>query len=274
MPLTLPLLFDTVVEEIGDRLKAIPPLIWVDDEPTEEDLTHILEQTTASKFDKHSLKLSMVKELQMGKAKLICKRTSSVKILAIVYEDTHIPWEHFSSIFRAVGDPIGPLWRIVWFANRSKRSIPDEGKEPEREHINGGYTQTCTSRSIVIYREEEVCRVLVHELLHAACTDKKEYTDIVDIESETESWAELIWIGILARGRKSVAHRLWKIQAQWIIDQANILQGRNNVKDRNSYSWRYTIGRIDFLKSLGLPFPNVSMRKIGSLRLTSPDLDL
>jgi hypothetical protein len=269
----LPLLFNTLVEEIGNRLKTTPDLLWVDDEPSEDDLKHILTQTAVSKFDVNSLKLSMVKELQMGIAKLICKRSSNVKILAIVYEDTQIPWDHFSSIFRAVGDPIGPMWRIVWFANRSKRIIPIEGKEPEREHINGGYTHACTSRSIVIYREEEVCRVLVHELLHAACTDKKEYTDIVDIESETEAWAELIWIGILARGRKTVAHRLWKVQAQWIIDQANILQRRNNVKDRNSYSWRYTIGRIAFLKSLGLSFPTVSSTNVNSLRLTSPDLD-
>lgn len=251
---------------------------WVRDEPTQEDLSHILNEIAPSPFDL-ILRQEVYDDLKAGKAKLVTKRGAAssplgmqgptAKVLAIVYPDTHIPWATFGKIFQAFGQPTGKQWRLVWFANKKRRMIPN-GK-PKAFDMNGGYTYACQS-DIVIYREEEAPRVLVHELLHASCTDDMNQPEEIR-EVLTESWAELFLIAILSPTIRK-AKKLWEIQSQWIIDQETVL--KRFVNKPTDYAWRYTVGRREVLESLGLRFPQPSPDPAfmlgGSLRFTSSSI--
>jgi len=177
------MILDTIYEQLSVKKD---PLIWVRDEPTDDDIRHIRKSGEPSKFDTLGLRFKMLEDLGSGKAKLICKSSSFAKVLAIVYPDTEIPWDIFAKIFQAFGRPKKDTWRIVWFANPTKRHLPDTFVEPDESHVNGGYTYACEPSTIVIYRKEEVCRVLVHELLHAACTDDMHHPEhIREVLTET-----------------------------------------------------------------------------------------
>lgn len=270
---------------------------WVRDEPTEDDLSYILKQglQTPSPFDPLNLREQVFKDLRAGKAKLVCRVGLSppAKILAVVYPDTKIPWELFGRIFSAVGHPTLPAkqWRVIWFAHPRKREFPEiTSKEPQANalnaslhnepiqplHVNGGYAYACQPETIVIYREEEAGRVLVHELLHAACTDDMKNPEEVR-EVLTESWAELFLIAVLAKGSLTKAKKLWRMQAQWIIDQETVLKGYGVLTPLN-YAWRYTVGRREVMEGMGLRFPAPSGDPMfvlgGSLRFTSPSLEM
>jgi hypothetical protein len=141
------------------------------------------------------------------------------------------------------------------------------------QHINGGYAYACAPETIVIYREEEVERVLIHELLHAACTDDMDKPEWLR-EVLTETWAELFLVAILANGSLRKATRLWKIQAQWIANQQHVLTTEYGVLTPESFPWRYTVGRATALQNLGImlppPSPEPRLALGNSLRFTSP----
>ena len=276
----IPFVLETIVQSLVPiKRNAFP---WVDDQPTKQDLDHIFNQTS-DEFDALKLKDQMLADLRSGKATLVTKRGPYAKVLAVVYPGTVIPWELFGDIFVAFGKPKANeakreeakgqakrteskpnSWRIVWFAHPQKRLLPTKG-EVAPQHVNGGYTHTCVADTIVIYREEEVCRVLVHELLHAACTDDPSLS-VAHQEVYTETWAELFLIAILAKGSVKKAASLWKKQAQWIADQEYVL--RNYGVTESSYGWRYTVGRRRVLASLGIPLPPPSGVSQESLRFT------
>ena len=272
MPLPLPLLLETLCSKI--QTTDANPLFWVNDEPTPEDLDHILKQAKdSSPFDPLGLRKQTMDDLKQNKARLITKRCAYAKVLAIVYKTTApIPWDLFAKIFQAFGKPKNQDWRLVWFANPAQRLYPPIGQEPGAADVNGGYATRCLPGTIVIYREEEVARVLVHELLHAACTDNMD--DPVElIEAKTETWAELFLIAILAQGKLRKANSLWKLQAQWIADQEYILMHNYNILNKSNYVWRYTVGRRDILQGLGIDLPPPAPSKL-SLRFTDPSLCL
>jgi len=276
----------------------------VRDEPTEDDLTHILKETSPSPFDPLKLRAEVYDDLKAGKARLVTKRGPTAKILAIVYPETKIPWATFGKIFQAFGEPLSratsgePLsratsgepakgqkqWRLVWFANKKQRTFPERAPTQanlasshtlrvEPLHINGGYAYSCQPETIVIYREEEAARVLVHELLHASCTDNMNQPEEIR-EVLTESWAELFLIAILS-STPAKAKKLWASQSQWIVDQETVLKGYG-VTSPADYAWRYTVGRRGVLEGLGLRFPRPSQDPAfmlgGSLRFTSSAL--
>ena len=258
-------------------LETLMPLIqrkpfpWVDDQPTKDDLDHIFTQRS-DEFDTLKLKDTMLADLQAGNAKLVTKSGPFAKVLAVVYPDTVIPWKLFGEIFVAFGPPVNKgqpkgkdSWRIGWFAHPKRREI-GPGEEPGPEHVNGGYTYPCNNDTIVIYREEEVCRVLVHELLHASCTDDHSL-DIIDQEAATETWAELFLVAIQAKTPRAAA-ALWAKQAKWIADQEYLLRTRHNVNDRTSYAWRYTVARRKVLEGLGISLPRGGAPTSNSLRFT------
>jgi hypothetical protein len=291
------------------------PFEWVRDEPTEEDLRHIQKEgkESPSIYDELDLRGQMIDELQAGRAVLKTWRGSAssslgaklpagasplgmqgsyAKVLAIVYPDTKIPWATFGKIFTAFGPPpkSGAPWRIVWFAHPKKREFPSANAEGfqsrsnitnERtsqvtpQHINGGYAYACAPETIVIYREEEVERVLIHELLHAACTDNMDNPEWLR-EVLTETWAELFLVAILANGSLRKAKQLWKIQAQWIANQQHVLTTEYGVLTPESFPWRYTVGRASALQNLGIKLPPPSSQPradlANSLRFTSPAL--
>ena len=272
------LVLDTIVDKIQTDSK---PFIWVRDEPTEDDINHLKKEgSEPSKFDTNGLKKQMMDDLAAGKAKLITKSGPYAKVLAVVYPGTKIPWETFAKIFVAFGRTHTP-WRVVWFAHPKKREISfanananaDADAEPGPAHLNGGYAYACMPGTIVIYREEEVERVLIHELLHASCTDNMNKSQ-EEIEVLTETWAELFLVAVLANGSKRKAHQLWKIQAQWISNQEAALI-KMGVTSPKSFAWRYTVGRRQVLEGLGIQIPsaNPSLEERNiSLRFTSPEL--
>ena len=268
------------------------PFEWVRDEPTEDDLRHIQKEgkESPSIYDELDLRGQMIDELQAGRAVLKTWRGGYAKVLAIVYPHTKIPWTTFGKIFTAFGPPKGKggaLWRIVWFAHPKKREFPFSFQTPpnitnERtsqlthvtpKHINGGYAYACAPETIVIYREEEVERVLVHELLHAACTDDMDKPEWLR-EVLTETWAELFLVAILANGSLRKSKQLWKIQAQWIANQQHVLTTEYGVITPESFPWRYTVGRATALQNLGItlppPSPEPRLALGNSLRFTSP----
>ena len=287
-----------VLETIMRRLVTNKkPFEWVRDEPTEDDLRHIQKEgkESPSIYDELDLRGQMIDELQAGRAVLKTWQGPYAKVLAIVYPDTKIPWATFGKIFTAFGPPRegGAPWRIVWFAHPKKREFPSANAEGfqsrsnitnERtsqvthvtpKHINGGYAYACAPETIVIYREEEVERVLVHELLHAACTDNMENPEWLR-EVLTETWAELFLVAILANGSLRKAKQLWKIQAQWIANQEHVLTTEYGVLTPDSFPWRYTVGRAAALQNLGIKLPPPSSQPradlANSLRFTSPAL--
>ena len=278
-----------VLETIMKRMvNTKKPFEWVRDEPTEEDLRHIQKEgkESPSIYDELDLRGQMIDELRAGRAVLKTWRGSYAKVLAVVYPDTKIPWATFGKIFTAFGPPKGKgLWRVVWFAHPKKREFPSSFQTPSNitnertlthvtpKHINGGYAYACAPETIVIYREEEVERVLIHELLHAACTDDMNKPEWMR-ELLTETWAELFLVAILANGSLRKATRLWKIQAQWIANQQHVLTTEYGVLTPDSFPWRYTVGRATALQNLGIMLPPPSSQPrlaLGnSLRFTSP----
>jgi len=284
-----------VLETIMKRMvNTKKPFEWVRDEPTEDDLRHIQKEgkESPSIYDELDLRGQMIDELQAGRAVLKTWQGPFAKVLAVVYPDTKIPWATFGKIFTAFGPPRegGAPWRIVWFAHPKKREFPSANAEGfqsrsnitnERtsqvtpQHINGGYAYACAPETIVIYREEEVERVLIHELLHAACTDNMENPEWLR-EVLTETWAELFLVAILANGSLRKAKQLWKIQAQWIANQQHVLTTEYGVLTPDSFPWRYTVGRASALQNLGITLPPASSQPradlANSLRFMSPNL--
>ena len=56
---------------------------------------------------------------------------------------------------------------------RKKKQLPKEKNDIlHSENVNSGLTYACVEHNqILLYREEELCKVLIHELFHAFCGD-------------------------------------------------------------------------------------------------------
>lgn len=281
----LPAVLDQCVESVGSALKTTDPLVWVNDEPTQDDLDHILNETSYSRFDPLELRKTMYEDLKTGKARLVCRRCRYAKVLVVGYKGTTLSWRLWARIFQAFGPPPAKTgekeWRVVLFANPTPRLFPDSSKNlntvvseegmPGPAHINGGYAYPKRPTSVIIYRLEEAERVLVHELLHAAGTDNLTLPEETR-EVLTETWAELFLIAIQAQGNKKKAQALWQEQAQWIADQNARLKTEFGVDTPSKYAWRYTVGRTEALASLGLDLPEGQSHRAFSLRFTAPSL--
>jgi hypothetical protein len=280
--MNLPIPLVTIMEKLGSAAKK--PWHWVTEQPTDDDLNHLFSASNETNVSNHltdttDLRIKVLDDLRAGKARLVCKRAGYAKVLVVGYPGLRVDWDIWSIIFQCFGPPPQPnvdFWRIVWIAAPEKRVFPVEpGQKPGPIHVNGGYAYMCNPQSIVLYREEEVERVLIHEMLHAACTDSKE-NSVETIEALTETWAELFLVAVLSRGSLRKCQRLWKIQSEWIVNQCAILEKEFGVRDASDYVWRYTCGRIGVLQSLGIPLPSPSFtpREVvgNSLRLTSPSL--
>ena len=260
-----------MLETLVAHIKPQPSLAWVADEPTEADMNHLIKEATEeSRFDPHRFRATMLESLRATppRAKLLCYRSSLAMILAIVEPGTEIPFEEWGRIFQAFG-PYKTPYRILWFAHPQTRVMPAEGP-PQPGDICGGYAYPCQPETIVIYRKEEASRVLVHELLHASCTDDMNKSEPIR-EALTETWAELFLIAVRARGHPRTAAKLWAVQAQRIADQEALLTERG-VTGPEEFSWRYLVARRKVLEALRIPLPpstTQSLRMLnGSLSFT------
>jgi hypothetical protein len=156
------------------------------------------------------------------------------------------------------------------FGGEVPRLFPKDGAPLAAEHLNGGYTMGCSTDGIFIYRIEEATRVLIHELLHAACQDPYEKS-VPQREATIETWAEVIFVAFCSKGIPRKAERLWKLQTQWVAD-TNLQASKHSVQSEADYGWRYLNGRINVYKDLGLELPKPSGVAPSRSRFTHPEL--
>ena len=135
MPQRLPPVLETLVDHVGRRTSG-KPLVWVEDQPTEEDLNHVFtEANQPSQFDPLKLRATMfnrlgsaqpgrslMKELKTGSARLLCYRCELGKVIAIVEPGTVVPLEEWGRVFQAFGPhKAAKPWRIAGFFAASRR---------------------------------------------------------------------------------------------------------------------------------------------------------
>lgn len=248
------------------------PLVWEPSTLTPEDKEHTKKEATEkSPFDPFHLRESMYND---SNARIVVKECALAKVIVYHTEARDpTPWALWGKIFQAMGAPKdAPKWRIVWFAHPQERVAPAASshggtvaaQKPGPGHINGGYTYPCTHNTVIVYRKEEASRVLLHELLHASCTDDPSLP-VEEREARTEAWAEVFLIAILAKGSVEKAERLWTIQADYISKQHAVLTLDYGVKTPADYVWRYTLGREAQFRRLGLTLPKDCVKGVCSL---------
>lgn len=187
-----------------------------------------------------------------------------------------VPWPTWGRIFQLFGAPKSgaPRWEVIVFASNKKREFPPEGTLLAPEHINGGSAYRCEPASILIVRKEEMTRVLIHELLHAGCTDDPNQT-VPEIEAQTEAWAEWFLTAIMSRGLQPRFCELWPKQVAYAEKQADMCLERKNIKNTEDYGCRYITDRIQAWKDLGLypTCPKPSSVKVNTLRFSGEFID-
>ena len=253
---------------------------WVTCQPTPEEMSAAeMEATTGAQFDRLGLKKTIWEGYLAGTVELTCKRYSNLaRVLVFLPKGTAEPnWDIWGRIFQWFGrSTLNKPWLVTYFASKKQRTFPSEGQDLGAEHVNGGYTTPCSTHGIYIYRKEENVRVLIHEMLHAACLDERGWS-IPEKEAMVETWAELILIAILSKGRTVTAKRLWVAQSHWIADTNWKAKYVNNTHGIGDYGWRYLNGREGMYTRLGIALPAarpVHARKSASLRFTHPMLEI
>jgi hypothetical protein len=256
----------------------MPPLLWEPCDVEQRELEAAeKEASTGTQFDKLGLKAGIWSAYKAGEVKLVCKRLGQLaRVVAFLPKGVKEPnWEFWARIFQWYGPAKeGGPWRVTWFAARASREFPATGQDLGPEHVNGGYTQICSTDGIYIYREEEVTRVLIHEMNHAACMDEQGDSWTIPLrEAMIEMWAELILIALLSRGVTQTAKRLWVKQSHWISDTNAQAQREHNEKDVTDYAWRYLTGRSVMYAEYGISLPAPRHMRQRSLRFTHPALE-
>ena len=263
----------TTINQLVDCLKYVyklKPLIWEDDAINENDMNILkTEAYDNSSFDTLKLKQTVFE----NHTQKIVKKTNSARVVILGYDDQTFPWATWGHIFQAMGIPKDTnMWQVYIYASKQNRILP-EHPPLGPAHVNGGYTYPCNSKAVIVYRYEEVTRVLIHELLHASCTDNMSFP--VEIrEAATETWAELFLIALLAKGSKLKAKQLWEIQEKYILDLHYTLKTFYNIHQPSDYVARYTIMRIPIFNQFNIMF-NTSYipKRVHISRFTSPELD-
>ena len=252
---------DDVLQRIKGDYSESPPE-HTQEEFTQEDMKYAKSMSVTDQFDTLGLKQEM---LHKGSIKSV---SSLGEILVIGW--TSPPWNTWWRAIRLLvakrgGGPV----RILIFAHPKKRLLPQRNHPVKEEHINGGYAMRCDASSIVIYRKEEATRVLIHELLHASCSDPY-HKETPHIEADTEAWAEIMLCGMAAHGSAASWRRLMREQINYSLRQAATLRDHHRVNTEADYAWRYTIGRLDVWRGLGLDVaePPSHYTACESLRLT------
>lgn len=262
-----------IINKLVDSLKYVynlNPLIWHDDNIHENDMAILRKEAyDNSPFDTLKLKQNVFEQHTMK----VVKKTNSARVVILGYDDQTFPWATWGRIFQAMGKPKdSEFWQIYIYASKQERVLP-EHPPLGPEHVNGGYTYPCNSKAVIIYRYEEATRVLIHELLHASCTDNMSLP--VELrEAATETWAELFLIALLSKGSIQKAKQLWGLQEKYILDLHYTLQTFYNIHSQNDYVARYTIMRTQVFNQFNVFFSKLyKPKRIHISRFTSPELD-
>jgi len=209
-----------------------------------------------------------------GLVNLVCKTSLGAKVI-ILYEANRRPpniWDTWGRIFQLYGIPSDKPYRVGLFAAIAPRILPALGQAVGPEHLNGGYTIPCKTDGIIIYREEECTRVLLHELFHASCSDR--LASLPHMEAETEAWAEWTLVAIASKGNLVEAYRLMKKQVRWMSSVHRVLREHYGVSKPEDFAWRCTLGREYAYERLGLLVPiSHGSSIVTSSRLTHRELE-
>jgi len=272
--LRVPPLLRELVETVRLQLKE-PPLHWIQEPPQQEDLEWLKhEAEEESPYDKLKLRRQLWEGYRAGTVRLVCKTCGSAKVIILHEASRPCPdvWKTWGRIFQLYGQGATP-WRVGLFSAPIPRILPAPGQPVGPEHVNGGYTVPCKQNRIIIYREEECTRVLLHELFHAACCDR--LASLPHMEAETESWAEWVLVALASKGDLEQAVKLMKKQLRWMSAQHRVLRAFYNVSKPEDFAWRYTLGREHAYQRLGIHVPiSHGTSHVTSSRLTAPALEL
>ena len=270
------LVLDILTNEVK-KIYNLKPNVWMDDQMTENDMTILKKEANEmGSFDKFNLKKEMYDAFINKQADVIVKKINNARVVIIRNDkEQTFPWKTWSRLFQWLGNPEkGSMWQIYIYASPKERILPTQNETVVGpEHVNGGYTHACSHECVVVYRYEESTRVLIHELLHASCSDDP-IKNVEEKEAATESWAELFLVSLLSKGNKHKADELWKEQDNYIQDLNYTLRNFHNVNNKTDYAARYTIMREDVFKLFRIHLDaNYTPKQIHISRFTSPKLD-
>jgi hypothetical protein len=261
---------DPFLQQVQEEYSKAPPTHRLI-EPEETSFEYVYSVVKEKDpFDTAGLKLECVEALRQNKATLLQSVSSQGTILVVSLHKSPIQptWNLWWRSIRLLIPPSKQV-RILLFAHPSKRHVPSRHRSIEKEHVNGGAAYRCDPMSIVLYRKEEVSRVLIHELFHASCSDPY-HLDTPHIEADTEAWAELVLCAMAAKGVETLFYQTMKQQIAWALQQAATIQKYHNVHTEQEYAWRYLIGRLDVWRSLGFIIPAIptQFKQVRSLRFS------
>ncbi len=276
-------LIKILTEKIAEEFSLSPPE-FTRGELTNEDVDFLQDECNKpSEFDPLNKRKYLFDKMAAGENRYCIKICKYGQIMVILDNDKQMgdmPWELWGRILRVFYEGIAPnkintndnkqFFKIYLLANTNLREFPEGRKPIKPENINGGYTYPCNKQSIVIYRAEDATRVLIHELMHACCVDNYEL-GVDQVEAETEAWAELIYIALMAQGKKYIFNSLLQRQSEYMIKQNAIVL--KHMTSPMSFPWRYTIGKQDVWERWGILIKEFSKPVIqigNSLRLTYP----
>jgi len=284
----IPLVLEGLLK-YADQIWNLQPLLIEPCTPLPEELAAAEREALSNPdFDSLGLKRSVWGKHKQGKLPVKCfsfaePHHGQRRVLArvVVFGPEKVSayvWSIWARIFQWIGPASnGEPWRITWYTSHICRTFPETGVHISQEHVNGGYTTPCSTNGIFIYRVEEATRVLLHELLHAACLDEPDWT-VAHREAMIETWAEIFLIALLSKGETKEAGRLWDLQSHWIVEVNRAAERFNGVHSEDQYAWRYLNGRELMYGKLGvtLPSPKTGKRKEKrkSLRFTHPALEV
>lgn len=266
-------LLATVKNVASDKPSAsagsgLAPVAWINDTYSVSDVEYIETCVKSSPFDTLGLQRDIYEGFKAGTVLLEKKSSIYGSVLVLYHKDQ--PW---AFPYKAVGSVMklfykeGKPFRFLFFGSQVQRQIPIQGESVAAAHVNGGYTFPCNPQSVVVYRREEVVRVLIHECYHASCSDPQGI-DLPYVEADTEAWAEITLCALAARGRFPVFNRLFRAQMEYARGQCKMLSEVYNVSEPSDYAWRYTIGKLNRWRALGFKLPNGISYSGNSLRLT------
>ena len=266
------------IVDMASKVWAMPEEFWIDDSPRLSD-TKLLEKhgSEESAIDEGNFRADMLKAWKTDgsgvelRVKELPGRTRVV-FLGTNEQWSQIPWAFWARIFQAIEHPVG---YVLLYADPRPRVDPTGSNELKAKDINGGYSYICRQELVVIYRFEEATRVLLHELLHTACFDAEK--GVEDLEAHTEAWTEVFLCALLSKGSGAKFNKLWKLQVDWMQEQAASLKVEMNVVSPKDYAWRYISGKKEVLEDMGFlrGFTSrlISNSPTKSLRFTTPAWD-
>lgn len=239
-------------------------------EPSKADIQYIYSHCQENDpFDTLRLKQECYEAYRNGDA--IIQKCTSVwgEILVVEMKNAQFvkPWKTW---WRAIRLLVNKPVRIVIFGHPRERLMPTKPGQPvEAEHINGGMAMRCDPGTIVLYRQEELTRVLVHELFHASCSDPY-HEETPQIEADTEAWAEMVLCAMAAKGELQPWIRRMRDQIEYSVRQSTTARILYGVRSPQDYAWRYLTGRLDVWRKLGIHIPASLSNDspVRSLRLT------